>query len=169
MTTSSQLQIRTATTDDIESIGYLAYQIWPYAYRNILSLGQLQYMLQMIYAPEALHAQMTAKGHHFLLATVSEKNIGFASFSETETTGLFKLHKLYVLPETQGTGFGKKLLDEVKDRCRRKGANALELTVNRFNTALYFYKKQGFTIQREQKFDIGQGYIMDDYILLCPL
>lgn len=165
MTSTSVLHIRTAENSDIESIGYLAYQIWPYAYRNILSLGQLQYMLQMIYSPEAILSQMTEKGHQFLIASHDDKNIGFASFSATETAGVFKLHKLYVLPETQGTGFGKKLLDAVKEKCLQAGAHSLELTVNRFNTALYFYKKQGFKILREQQFDIGQGYIMDDYIL----
>lgn len=169
MKTPTNLSIRKATTADIESIGYLAYQIWPYAYRNILSLGQLQYMLGMFYSPESLRAQMEESGHQFLIAEVDEKRVGFASYSLTDNKDVCKLHKIYLLPETQGSGFGKLLLEQVKTNCRTLGANSLMLTVNRFNTALYFYKKQGFQIIREEKFDIGKGYIMDDYILELAL
>lgn len=165
MNTSTNLTIRKATTDDIESIGYLAYQIWPYAYRNILSLGQLQYMLGRLYSSESIRSQMEALGHEFLIAEKDDKHIGFCSYSATETEGQFKLHKLYVLPETHGLGLGKQLFDQAKANCKEQGATSILLTVNRFNTALYFYKKQGFRIIREEKFDIGEGYIMDDYIL----
>lgn len=165
MKAPTNLSIRKATTADIESIGYMAYQIWPYAYRNILSLGQLQYMLGMFYSPESLRSQIEESRHQFLIAEIDEKKVGFASYSATETKGQFKLHKIYMLPETQGSGLGKQLLEQVKSDCSDLGATSLMLTVNRFNTALYFYKKQGFQITREEKFEIGNGYMMDDYIL----
>jgi ribosomal protein S18 acetylase RimI-like enzyme len=37
--------------------------------------------------------------------------------------------------------------------------------VNRANKAKFFYDKLGFTIRKEEKFDIGHGFFMDDYIM----
>jgi ribosomal protein S18 acetylase RimI-like enzyme len=41
----------------------------------------------------------------------------------------------------------------------------LQLQVNKHNKALYFYQKLGFRVIEEVVFDIGHGYIMDDYLM----
>jgi len=41
--------------------------------------------------------------------------------------------------------------------------NTILLNVNRFNNAKYFYEKLGFIIVLEEKIEIGNGYIMDDF------
>jgi hypothetical protein len=41
--------------------------------------------------------------------------------------------------------------------------------VNRFNTALGFYKRIGFSIVTEENIDIGQGYWMEDYVMEMPI
>jgi ribosomal protein S18 acetylase RimI-like enzyme len=43
------------------------------------------------------------------------------------------------------------------------------LNVNRNNKALGFYQKFGFVILREEDIDIGNGYFMNDYIMVCKL
>ena len=68
----TEVTIRHADTEDINTIGFLAHQIWPNAYGNILSEEQLQYMLKLIYSPEALKKQMQ-QGHTFLLAVLDEE------------------------------------------------------------------------------------------------
>jgi ribosomal protein S18 acetylase RimI-like enzyme len=46
----------------------------------------------------------------------------------------------------------------------------LELNVNKYNPALGFYKKLGFSVISEEVIEIGEGYVMDDYIMeLSPL
>lgn len=45
------------------------------------------------------------------------------------------------------------------------GAKALQLQVNRRNNAKYFYEKNGFSVIKEFDFDIGNGYVMDDYVM----
>jgi ribosomal protein S18 acetylase RimI-like enzyme len=41
--------------------------------------------------------------------------------------------------------------------------------VNKANTAQYFYKKLGFVVQKEAVFEIGNGFVMDDYIMELSL
>lgn len=157
------LIIRFADTDDINTIGFLAQQIWPAAYGEIISAEQMEYMLKMMYSPVSLTEQMTVKKHQFVIAELDENPVGFASFS-SEDESVCRLHKLYVLPGIQGKGLGKALIDFVKDAIY-PGATVLRLGVNKQNKAIQFYKKQGFVIIQDLVTDIGSGYVMDDYIM----
>src|SRR2546421_11277830 len=162
---SDVLVIRTAEAGDINTIGFLAYQVWPAAYKDILTFDQLHYMLQYFYSPESLRDQMVKKQHTFLLAeTEEEEPIGFASFSKIRE-GIFKLHKLYVLPGLQNMNVGKSLLECVMEECSVEGGTKLQLNVNRNNKAVSFYERLGFKIIDEENVDIGNGYIQEDYIM----
>lgn len=161
----NDLIIRDASTDDISVIGFIAQQVWPVAYKQILSTDQLDYMLQLFYSPDSLREQMVVKGHHFLLAELEEEAVGFASFSDTETEGVFKLHKLYILPGYQHKGIGKALIDAVFDEVKSRNGKRIQLNVNRNNTARYFYEKIGFIIIVEEDVYIGNNYYMNDYIM----
>ena len=162
---SDVLVIRTAEAEDINAIGYLAYQIWPSAYKDILNFEQLHYMLQYFYSPESLREQMLKKHHVFLIAeTEEEEPIGFASFSKTQQ-GVFKLHKLYVLPGLQNMNVGRSLLECVLEECSLEGGEKLQLNVNRNNKAISFYEKLGFSIVGEEDVDIGNGYVQEDYLM----
>ena len=160
----SDLEIRTADGDDINTIGYLAQQIWPVAYGEILSTAQLEYMLKLIYSPEALKQQMNLQ-HQFLIAELDEDPVGFASYSSISTDGLFKLHKLYVLPAFHGKGLGKALLDFITEEIISLGATTLRLNMNRKNKAKLFYERNGFTIIKEEDVDIGNNYFMNDFVM----
>ena len=163
MTNEEILEIRFADREDINTIGYLAHQIWPDAYGEILTADQLSYMLDLLYKPSALTKQMN-QHHVFVLAELDEEPSGFASFSEIELN-IFKLHKLYVLPGLQGKGVGRALLDFVISEVISRAGTTLLLNVNRHNKALNFYKKAGFEILREEDIDIGSGYQMNDYVM----
>lgn len=159
------LMIRTAGLDDINAIGFLAYQVWPVTYKEILNFEQLHYMLQHFYSPEALREQMVSKQHTFLLAEIEdEEPVGFASYSETEA-GVFKLHKLYVLPAIQGRNIGRSLLEVVEEECREAGGKKLVLNVNRYNKAKNFYERLGYKIIREEDVDLGNGVLQEDFVL----
>ncbi len=161
---SSQVIIRKASLNDIPTIQQITYVTWPVAYKNILSKEQLQYMLQLIYSTNALTQQFN-KGDLFYIAELHNKPVGFASFGFYEKPDVYKLHKLYVLPETQGTGTGKALLQMVLNEIKLFNAASLTLNVNRRNKAIEFYKKSGFSIIKEEDIDIGNGYFMNDYVM----
>lgn len=160
-----ELVIRNAEIEDINTIGYLAYQIWPISYKDILSLDQLQYMLKLIYSPSSLKRQMMDDHHRFFIAELNEEPVGFASFSKLNFDGTYKLHKLYVRTVIQGKGLGKALLNQVEESIIEEGGTHLHLNVNRKNKALAFYEKMGFVIIDEEDIDIGHNFFMNDYVL----
>jgi diamine N-acetyltransferase len=160
------MEIKKAGIAEIGIIKNLAETIWPICYADIISAGQLQYMLQLIYSEDALLAQIE-KGHQFIIAWGNDTPIGFASYSvknETENT-TYRLHKIYVLPNTPIKGIGSTLLTYVCEASSKQGATMLELNVNKYNNAIEFYTKKGFTILKEEVIDIGEGYVMDDYVM----
>jgi len=164
-----EVAIRHADLDDINTIGFLAQQIWPQAYGSILSARQLEYMLHLIYNPTALKDQMLKQHHTFLVAELDDEPVGFASFSKIDTSGVYKLHKLYVRTDIQGKGLGRALITAVLEEIRAREARALHLNVNRHNKAKDFYEKFGFRVIREEDIDIGSGYFMNDYVMEMKL
>lgn len=164
-----EVAIRQADLDDINTIGFLAQQIWPQAYGEILSKEQLAYMLHLIYNPAALKEQMLKHHHSFLMAELADEPVGFASFSKTGQADAYKLHKLYVRGDIQGKGLGKALINAVLEEIRQQQAGALLLNVNRHNKAKLFYEKFGFRVIGEEDIDIGNGYFMNDYVMEMKL
>jgi len=165
----ADLSIRFADLDDINTIGFLAQQTWPKTYQEILSPEQLRYMLQLFYSPGSLRHQMLEEKHSFLIVEEDEDPIGFASWSPSAEEGVYKLHKLYVLPGRQGKGLGKAILDFIYEDLRAGEAKSLRLNVNRHNKARQFYERMGFTVIGEEDLDIGNQYFMNDYVMEKPL
>jgi GNAT superfamily N-acetyltransferase len=104
------------------------------------------------------------KGHHFILAKEDSVCLGFASFEHHYLNEkCTRLHKIYLLPETQGKGLGKMLLEQIKAFAKENHSETISLNVNRFNKAHTFYKKLGFEVVAEEDLAIGNGYLMEDY------
>ncbi|WP_436484340.1 GNAT family N-acetyltransferase [Chitinophaga sp. ARDCPP14] len=161
--------VKTATVNDIPVIQELTEKIWRPTYQSILTPEQIEYMIDMMYSTSSLNKQITELQHQFLILQDDNSPIGFAAYSTTDTPGIFKLHKIYLDGNYQGKGIGKFLLEHVAGQVKNHGANTLELDVNRFNKAKQFYEKQGFSVYKEKQTDIGNGYIMDDYVMRKPL
>lgn len=157
------LTVRAASVHDIELIRELCLQVWPQTYTSILTQRQIDYMLELMYSPEALHRQMQ-ENHRFLLVYNCGVPVGFASYNELEN-GVFKLQKIYVLPVHQGRGTGRFVIDQILKEIVPMGATVLLLSVNRFNKAKDFYEKLGFIAIRAEDTEIGNGFFMNDYIM----
>ena len=157
-------EIRNAVTDDIPLIRDLTFKVWPQTYASILSQEQIDYMLEMMYSESSLKKQMTEEECQFIIVEETKEPVGFASYSETEP-GVWKLHKIYILPNQQGKGTGRFVLDYIYNSIRQQNARALQLQVNRFNKAKDFYEKLGFTVIQVADFDVGNGYFMNDYVM----
>lgn len=158
-----------ATKEQFPIIRDLAFKIWPSAYRKILSKEQLNYMLDIIYSIESIEKQV-AKNHVFLLIKENDDCLGFASYElNIDNSNKTKIQKLYVLPETQGKGIGRKAIDFIKQIASDANNKGLILNVNKYNKAKDFYLNYGFKIIDSVIIDIGNGYIMDDYVMELEL
>jgi GNAT superfamily N-acetyltransferase len=144
-------------------IGPLAERIWKKHYITIISLEQIEFMLKKMYSAENLTQQMN-EGHVFTIAYLDDVPVGYISMSTKDNKNYF-LHKFYVDTTEQSKGIGtlflKHVLYELNDPA------SIELTVNRKNyTAINFYFKNGFVIKEVADFDIGNGYFMNDFVMI---
>lgn len=148
------------------SIIAIVKEVWPIAYGTILSQAQSDYMMEMMYSVSSLQKQANEKGNHFIMAIKNEIPVGFASYEfNSNGTNSTKIHKIYILSNQQGKGIGSILIDYITKEAQENKQEALLLNVNKNNIAQYFYKKIGFAISREEIIAIGNGYIMDDYVM----
>ena len=89
---------------------------------------------------------------------------GFAGIHE-ENGSLF-LSKLYVHKDFRGKKIASYMFRKFIEICKMRNLNKIWLTCNRFNeSTLAVYEHLGFQKVRTEVTDIGQGYVMDDYIL----
>ena len=160
------MTIRQATAEDIPLIRSMADVAFRDTYRDILSKEQIEYMMEWMYSEKSLAEQMTTEGHRFFIAEADGTGVGYASVSQDEED-VFHLQKLYVLPNHQGQGVGKSLMEEATRHLKQVHPQPLrlELNVNRHNRAVGFYRQMGLAILREGDFPIGNGYYMNDYIM----
>ena len=160
------ITILDAGLNDIKTIQEITNITWPITYGEILSKEQLDYMLGLFYSEEALAKQIENKEQLFYLISDSESIIGFIGIEHNyKNEAITKIHKIYLLPETQGKGIGKKVFDEIQNMALENNSKGLLLNVNRYNTALGFYKKIGFEVVEEVNIEIGNGYLMEDYVM----
>ena len=158
-------QIRPASPEDTETIIALAEKTWQATYTQILEKAQLDYMLSTIYSVDNILNQLKNNIQTYLLLIEDEKPVAFAAYSpREENPEIYKLHKLYCLPETQGKGYGKVLINEVAGKTIEAGKHTLDLNVNRYNKAKTFYEKMGFAVAYEEDVAIGE-YWMNDYVM----
>ena len=153
----------------VEEVTKLAYAIWPSAYGAILSKEQLVYMLDRFYNKEALQHQIENGQQLYLIQDKNQEFVGYVSYEINCEPNKTKIHKIYVLPETQGSGVGKKLFQFVKTKAENLQQKAIFLNVNKYNKAQEFYLKLGFKITKEEVIGIGNNYIMDDYVMEVTL
>jgi GNAT superfamily N-acetyltransferase len=165
----ASLVIRPAGADEIPALRALAERIWRISYAKMLTGGQIDYMLASMYSPEAI-ARELSEGVIWETAWLDGELIGFHSCTVESGISRLKLNKLYLLPEYQGQGFGQQLLHRVQQLAGQVGARQVWLQVNKQNArAIRAYKRAGYTMDRPAVFNIGGGFVMDDFILTRPV
>lgn len=154
--------------DDIETLQQLAESIWRICYRDMISPAQIEYMLNQRYRPDVLRAQLS-KGDQILVARLGDQWVGFAH-AYVHDEGVCKLDKLYVCTQHQQQGIGSRLVEAVEAFARQQGCELLMLRVYKDNRpAMAAYRKYGFRLITEFKEAIGNGFVMDDCVMVKAL
>jgi RimJ/RimL family protein N-acetyltransferase len=156
------LKIHIATFQDINLLQQLAREIWFAHYTSILSVDQIEYMLQWMYSSNTIEEEMH-KGVTWEIATLDSVPVGFIAFVITGDD--INLKKLYFKPEVHGKGFGQIALAHVIEYALTHQIPKVVLSVNKNNhKAIRAYEKAGFTCTGSKVDDIGNGYVMDDFV-----
>jgi ribosomal protein S18 acetylase RimI-like enzyme len=160
------IEIREAGSEDIPLIQKLAKEVWYITYGPLQPKEKVDYLYELMYSTSSLLQQMTEKHHRFIIAKDDSGYLGYASYElNCNNQGKTKIHKIYVMPNAQGKGVGKELVAMIEDIASSKGNTVLSLNVFRHNPAINFYQKLGFEKTREEKIDVGNGFVMDDFVM----
>jgi ribosomal protein S18 acetylase RimI-like enzyme len=150
----------------------LADTIWRQYYAGIISAAQIDYMLAGRFSDEALLEHVRAADRWLELLRVSGTPVGYCGYElasidgEERAAADMKLGQLYVLDSHRGMGLGRFMLGHIEGRARDLGRRLLWLQVNKRNTgAIGFYRAAGFEVIRDAVFEIGGGFVMDDYVM----
>ncbi|MDH2206892.1 MULTISPECIES: GNAT family N-acetyltransferase [Empedobacter] len=153
----------TVNEKNIHLVQPLANEIWNECYKDLLSQDQINYMIDMMYNTDKVNEGI-ANGDVWEILKIDNVPSGYLHYKLDENNTVF-LSKIYLKESNQTKGIGQLMLNRVVDYAREKGAKAVHLTVNKHNAkAIRFYEKNGFKNMESKTFDIGNGYIMDDYI-----
>jgi len=161
---STHPHFRPLTDQDLAAVATLARQIWQTTYAGIITQAQIDSMLAARYNPQALGEYLAAKGRWFELAIVDGEIAGFCACEIHR--GEYKLDKIYIDSARQRGGIGGQLITRAAARAISLGYAQMILAVNKRNTpAIAAYGKHGFVVRESVCVDIGEGFVMDDYIM----
>lgn len=148
---------------DILTIQHLASIIWKEHYTAIIGVDQVNYMLKNFQSEMAIKEQIR-QHYQYCLIHVEDQAIGYFSTQKNENS-IF-LSKLYVLKDFRGKGVGNFALSYIQNEALKLGCNRINLTVNKYNlNTIKAYQKMGFTIVDEIVSDIGNNFVMDDFVM----
>ena len=167
------MEIRKAQRHELNILEKLARAIWPSTYSDIISTAQIEFMLSWMYSEQTLQSQFD-QGHEFYVLSEQNSDLGFLALEWISTSTdnkqqQLKINKLYILGQQQNKGFGKTLIQKAIQRASETNVSEIILQVNKANKAKDFYAHLGFQIKEEAIFDIGNGFVMDDYIMSYKL
>ena len=150
--------------EDIQRLSKLAKTIWTEHYTDIIGPEQVEYMLRTLQSSAAIEGQMMEEGYQYYFLRSDGADVGYTAI-EPEEDQLF-LSKIYIDKSYRHKGFAAETIRFLENACRKNGWKNIWLTVNRHNTgSIAAYERLGFVKTREQVSDIGEGYVMDDYIM----
>jgi diamine N-acetyltransferase len=163
-------RIQPLRQEDIDDLLRLARDIWHRHYPGIITVQQIEYMLAQRYRRDLILAQLTSGTAWWDKLMVDGNMIAFTSYERGESVDDLKLDKLYVRYDLRGHGYGTSLLQHVERRAAQLQCRRVYLQVNKHNdSAIAAYRRNGYVIERAVCFDIGNGFVMDDYIMAKPV
>lgn len=167
---SSDIVIEPLREADIPALIALARDTWLKHYPDIITTAQIEYMLAQRYSDAVIRAQLADPDIWWDRLLLDGELAAFAQYERSDPPGTLKVDKLYARHELRGRGLGSTLLRHIEDEARAMGFSRLKLQVNKNNvSAIGAYRKNGFVVAESAVFDIGHGFVMDDYVMVKEL
>lgn len=161
----NEIKIIPVNTEElIDEVARLAKKIWYDHYSTIIDEGQIEYMVRKYQSKKAIKQQLENENYEYFLFEYNGENAGYFGMKK-ESDGIF-LSKLYIDKDYRKKGIATKGIDFLCKICKRDSLGKIWLTVNRNNKgSVAAYEHLGFVTARTQVADIGEGYVMDDYVM----
>lgn len=153
--------IEIVKAENIKELASLASKIWHEYWPIILSPEQIDYMVDKFQSETAITNQIKHENYTYYLIKQDNENIGYFGLSDKKDH-IF-LSKLYIYGTYRHQGIGTKAFEKIKEIAN---GQKIALTVNKNNiNSINAYKKWGFKIVDSVVTDIGNNFVMDDYIM----
>lgn len=150
---------------ELRQIAELANEIWHECFVGIISSGQIDYMVDKFQSLGAMTEQIENQNYSYFAVRDNGELCGYIGV-KSEDDDRFFLSKLYLHKNYRGKGISLLMLAKVFDEARKTGKKRVYLTVNKHNDrAVAVYNKIGFTTVDMTVTDIGNNYVMDDFIM----
>ena len=156
------------TPDDRARLAALADEIWHEYWPALIGEAQTDYMVERFQSLAAIEWDMAEHAYEywFLQAEDDGRIVGYTGGHVEAQTNRFFISKIYLLAEERGRGFASQTIRFYEGLCRERNLEAMYLTVNKGNDlGIRAYLGTGFRTIDAVETDIGDGFVMDDYIM----
>lgn len=151
-------------SEQVQTMCEMAARIWTEHYTPIIGAAQVAYMVEQFQSVPAVTRQLEREGYEYFLMDSGGQTAGYLGIQPAD--GKLFLSKLYLDAPFRGKKLARRALEYLVNICKRRGLSVIWLTVNRHNDgSIAAYHALGFQTVRTQAADIGNGYVMDDYIM----
>lgn len=157
------------TTDgELKNLASLADEIWHEYWPSLIGRDQTDYMVEKFQSFPRIAEDVRSGSYEYWLirATADNRVVGYTGGREEQEEKRYFISKIYLLKAERGQGFASETLRFYENLCRMRGLQSLYLTVNKHNDlGVRTYRAKGFETIDSVETDIGEGYVMDDFIM----
>lgn len=156
------IKISEDDTDAVKELSALATEIVKEHFDSIIGAAQNDYMIRRFQSVPAIMAQLEHGYQYYFVRDIAGNKVGFMAFYPSGNqlySSKFYLHKAQ-----RGKGIARDMLQFIIQQAQEAGLCSIVLNVNKNNSAVLAYEKLGFIKIREEKNDIGNGFVMDDFV-----
>ncbi len=155
-----------ATDTEVEQLAHIAKTIWNEYWPSIIGQAQTDYMVEQFQTADAIARDRAEHAYEYWILYEGDRIVGYTGGHEEPETNRFFISKIYLYKEERGKHFASRVIEFYEALCRDRGLSALYLTVNKHNElGIRAYVGRGFETIDAVETDIGNGYVMDDYIM----
>ena len=157
--------VKIINDEQLNILASVANEVWHEFFPCILSEEQIDYMVDKFQSYGAMKKQME-DGYEYYFIKDNDEICGYMGIHEEKEDEKLFLSKLYLKKEHRGKGYAGQTLKKLFDMSIKRGLKMVWLTVNKHNEhTIQVYEHMGFAKARTQVADIGNGFVMDDYIM----
>ncbi len=160
----AKVEFRLAINQDVDGIINVARITWHDTYAGIILPEIQEHLLERWYSTSVIEAALTQSESWFYVAMAKEQVIGYAQFIVRKNRR-GELTRIYVLPEYQYQGIGKRMLKDGLSSLKNYGMEKVFVQVEKENAkGINFYERNGFHPTRELSIELpGQSLNLIEY------
>lgn len=159
--------IEVKTFQQIKLVARLAKEIWMDHYSPVVGKEQAEYMLEKFQSAYAITRQMQSENHVYFLIEHEGRPSGYFAVHPRQED-LF-VSKFYVKRHLHDNGRGRSAIHFTEQLACKMGKSTVTLTVHKHHSdSIAAYSRYGFRIVDAIENDIGNGFVMKNYILSKP-